>query len=39
MADETNDPNFKYSGYHRKDYNIYLWALMEQIDLKLKNCE
>lgn len=39
LASEDNHPNFQYWGYHRKDYNIYLWALMEQIDLKLQNCK
>lgn len=38
LASEDNDPNFEIWGYHRKDYNIYLWALMEQINLKLQNC-
>lgn len=37
LASEADHPNFEYWGYHRKDYNIYLWALMEQIDLKLLN--
>ena len=26
------------SGYHNKDYHIYLWALMEQINDKLAQC-
>lgn len=39
LADELNHPNYGYWGYHRKDYNIYLWALLEQIDLKLQNCK
>ncbi|NNG11012.1 MAG: hypothetical protein HKM92_12650, partial [Arenibacter sp.] len=39
LADEVNHPNYDYWGYHRKDYNIYLWALLEQIDLKLQNCK
>ncbi len=38
LADEKNHPNYDYWGYHTKDYNIYLWALLEQIDLKLQNC-
>lgn len=36
LANERTHPNYAYWGYHRKDYNIYLWALMEQIDLKLQ---
>lgn len=39
LAGEETHPNFKYWGYHRKDFNIYLWALMEQIDSKLLQCE
>lgn len=38
LANEAYHPNFNYWGYHRKDYNIYAWALMEQIDSKLLNC-
>lgn len=30
--------NFDWWGYHVKDYHIYIWALMEQIDQKLANC-
>jgi hypothetical protein len=25
-------------GYHRKDYNIYLWALIQQIEQRIDNC-
>lgn len=25
-------------GYHRKDYNIYAWALMQQIEQRIDNC-
>lgn len=32
-----SDPSFANLGYHNKDYHIYLWALMQQIDAKL-NC-
>lgn len=38
IADEPNHPNYSNWGYHRKDYNIYTWALMQQIDLKLQSC-
>lgn len=34
LAEVESDPN----GYHKKDYNIYSWALMEQIDMKLAAC-
>jgi hypothetical protein len=37
LADESN-PLFSSTGYHVKDYNLYTWALMEQIDLKLNAC-
>ena len=36
---EENDPLFSFWGYHTKDYHIYVWALMEQIDAKLVNCQ
>ncbi len=39
LESEDSHPNFGIWGYHRKDYNIYLWALMEQIDLKLQMCD
>ncbi len=38
LAEEQNHPNYNNWGYHTKDYHIYLWALMEQIDAKLTNC-
>lgn len=31
-------PNYQGWGFHQKDYHIYLWALMEQIDAKLSQC-
>ncbi len=37
LGEEAN-PLFSFSGYHNKDYHIYLWALMEQIDMKLETC-
>ncbi|MEO0725209.1 MAG: DUF3089 domain-containing protein [Bacteroidota bacterium] len=33
-----NSISFLGSGFHSKDYHIYLWALMEQIDAKLDVC-
>ncbi|MCV6631615.1 MAG: DUF3089 domain-containing protein [Flavobacteriaceae bacterium] len=38
LADAQNHPNYSNWGYHTKDYHIYLWALMAQIDEKLANC-
>lgn len=38
LADEESNPAFATFGYHQKDYNIYTWALMNQIDLKLNSC-
>jgi len=38
LAEEESNPAFSTFGYHQKDYNIYTWALMEQIDLKLNLC-
>jgi hypothetical protein len=35
----TSNPNPPNWGYHPKDYNIYIWALMEQIDMKISNCQ
>ena len=37
LAEESNHL-FSTFGYHQKDYNIYTWALLEQIDEKLNNC-
>jgi len=39
LADEILSPNYDNWGYHKKDYHIYLWALMQQIDLKITNCQ
>ena len=39
LADEESNPAFATFGYHQKDYNIYTWALMQQIDEKLANCD
>jgi pimeloyl-ACP methyl ester carboxylesterase len=33
-----NSIEFLGSGFHTKDYHIYLWALIEQIDTKLAGC-
>jgi hypothetical protein len=38
LADEESSPAFSFMGYHNKDYHIYLWALMEQLDQKLAAC-
>lgn len=38
LASQENGLTFLFSGYHNKDYNIYLWALLEQIDQKLAEC-
>lgn len=38
LLEEESEPAFATFGYHKKDYNIYTWALMAQIDLKLGNC-
>lgn len=35
LADEESNPLFSTLGYHQKDYNIYTWALLEQINQKL----
>lgn len=35
---EMQSTNYPYWGFHTKDYNIYIWALMEQIDEKIANC-
>jgi len=32
------DPLFAQSGYHTKDYNVYTWALIQQINCKLGDC-
>ena len=33
-----NSSVFLTGGFHSKDYHIYLWALMEQIDAKVMGC-
>lgn len=38
LAAAEDDPLFDLWGYHRKDYHIYLWALLEQLDAKLESC-
>lgn len=38
LSEETNPLNSNL-GYHQKDYNIYTWALLDQIDVKLSSCE
>ncbi len=38
LLDEESNPAFATLGYHQKDYNIYTWALFQQIDMKLNNC-
>ncbi|MFI1745719.1 DUF3089 domain-containing protein [Thalassobellus sediminis] len=38
LENEKNNPNYPNWGYHVKDYHIYLWALMEQIDKKINTC-
>lgn len=38
LANEEDDPLFEFWGYHRKDYHVYLFALLEQLDAKLESC-
>lgn len=38
LASEAEHPLYTFWGYHRKDYHIYLWALIEQLNAKLENC-
>lgn len=38
LQEQETNPLFNYLGYHNKDYNIYQWALIEQIDMKLAAC-
>jgi len=33
-----NSASFPLLGFHTKDYHIYLWALMAQIDAKINEC-
>lgn len=35
LVAQESDPSFARLGYHDKDYNIYLWALLSQIEDKL----
>jgi hypothetical protein len=35
LINVETDPFFSFMGYHVKDYHIYLWALLQQIDAKL----
>ncbi|MDO1512387.1 DUF3089 domain-containing protein [Maribacter confluentis] len=39
LESEQNSPNYVDLGYHTKDYHIYIWSLMQQIDEKLNNCQ
>ncbi|MEM1323056.1 MAG: T9SS type A sorting domain-containing protein, partial [Bacteroidota bacterium] len=38
LLEVENTAGFLGSGFHTKDYHIYLWALLEQIDAKLGGC-
>ncbi len=38
LINEESNPLFSTLGYHQKDYNIYTWAMLEQINAKLNNC-
>lgn len=38
LALEEESPLFDFWGYHVKDYAIYLWPLLQQIDAKLASC-
>ncbi|TVR83949.1 MAG: DUF3089 domain-containing protein [Chitinophagaceae bacterium] len=38
LLDEESNPSFTAMGYHNRDYNIYQWALLQQIDAKLAVC-
>ena len=38
LEGEKEHVNYLKWGYHIKDYHVYLWALMQQIDAKLANC-
>ncbi|RMF03771.1 MAG: T9SS C-terminal target domain-containing protein [Bacteroidetes bacterium] len=38
LANLETGLQWKLSGYYQKDYNIFIWALLEQIDCKLSNC-
>ncbi len=38
LLETENSAGFPVLGYHNKDYHIYLWALLDQIDAKLVGC-
>ncbi|MDE3743851.1 DUF3089 domain-containing protein [Maribacter polysaccharolyticus] len=38
LEEAADHINYPFWGYHTKDYHIYLWALMQQIDAKIDNC-
>ena len=38
LLDVENSAGFALSGFHIKDYHIYIWALMQQIDAKINGC-
>ncbi|MEM1328287.1 MAG: hypothetical protein AAGI23_20200 [Bacteroidota bacterium] len=38
LIEVENGSSFLGSGFHSKDYHLYIWALMEQIDAKLYSC-
>ncbi len=38
LLTQEDHPNYSIWGFHVKDYHVYLWALMEQIDRKLDGC-
>ena len=38
LLSQEDHPNYPVWGFHVKDYHIYLWALMHQIDQKLAAC-
>ncbi len=39
MAEDASDPLFPFWGFHRKDYHIYLWALLQQLEAKMQACQ
>lgn len=38
LLSEETSLSFLGSGYHVKDYHVYLWALLEQIDVQIASC-
>lgn len=38
LGNLTNPSTFEVGDYHIKDYHIYIWALMQQIDDKINTC-